>query len=43
MDPFSIPNDGKIIEENNEKGDKKFMHKLLNPGNSGIDDSDDID
>ena len=42
MNPSSIPNNGNIVEENNEKGNKKFTHKLLNPGNSGIDDSNDL-
>lgn len=42
MDPSSIPNNIKIIEENSVKGDKKFTHKLLNPGNSGTDYSDDL-
>lgn len=42
MDPFFIPNNGKFLKENNGKGDT-FMHILLNPGNSEIDDSDDTD
>ena len=42
MDPSSNPNNGKVIEENSEKGDKIFTHKLLNPGDTGTDDSDDL-
>lgn len=42
MDPSSIPSNGKIIEENNPKRNNKLTHKLLTPGNSGTDDSDDL-